>query len=458
MSPIPSSQLPGHKPLHDRIVLALDRCQESRSIDFKESSPWDSLKTRIVKTCFGMGNLRDGGVIIIGVSERGDNWELTGISDNHLQTYDADNILDSINKYASPPISLDIVIVEYRDKKKYLAIQINEFEESPFICKIDGPIKTGNNRVFYAGDIYIRPIGKPQTVKAASAEQMRELLEVAAEKTARRMLGFSKKVGMTAKTSDVDSFAEETKTLFSVNPTSLPVPVIEHPHWEVIIHPEEYTNELIPTLADCYKLIEQTKVSLRGWDYPHLSREEKERGQGTDWVASWSSFKHYEYWRLFQSSQFLHLFSLPETAPSWKNELKETTKMHLGDMHDVDFEKIPGYISIGNFIYTITEVFEFATRLVQKNLYTGNVFISIKLHNIKGFVLTTDRNRAWWGYYAASENILGYQWKVPSVELVTESPKKALKAIAWFFERFGWIEQNNDAIREDQEKLLARFR
>lgn len=458
MSPIPSSQMPGHKQIHERVFLALDRCQELRSVDFKESATWDNLKIRIVKTCFGMGNLRDGGVVIIGVSERGDNWELTGISDEHLLTYNPDDILDLINKYASPPISLDIVIVEHRDKKKYLAIQVSEFPESPFVCKIDGPIKTGAIRHFYAGDFYVRPIGKPQTVKATNAEQMRELLEVAAEKTARRMLGFSKRVGMAGKTSDIEFFSEEIKWIYADEATKLPVPVIAAPHWEVIIHPKEYSEELIPTLADCYKLIGQTKVSLRGWDYPHLSREDNELGHGTNWIASWSSFRHFEYWRLFQSSQFVHLFTLPEMGPAWNSELKETTKMHLRGMHDIDFDRIPGYVSIGNFIYTITEIFEFATRLAQKGIYTGDVSISIKLHGIKGFVLTTSRDRAWWGYYAASENVLVHNWEIPSAELVADSSKKSLKAISWFFERFGWLDQAGDAIREDQEKFLKKLR
>jgi len=132
--------------------------------------------------------------------------------------------------------------------------------------------------------------------------------------------------------------------------------------------------------------------------------------------------------------------------------------MHLRGMHDIDFEKIPGYVSIGNFIYTITEIFEFATRLAQKGIYTGEVSISIKLRGIKGFVLTTDRNRAWWGYYASSEDILGHNWEIPSVELVADSSKKALKAISWFFERFGWLDQAGDAIREDQEKFLKKVR
>lgn len=110
MGAIPTSDMPGHKQLHERVVNALDRCQESKGIDFKESAPWESLKWRIIHTALAMGNLRDGGIIVIGASERGTTWELTGLNPEHLKNYDVDNIIDLINKYASPNIDLDIVI------------------------------------------------------------------------------------------------------------------------------------------------------------------------------------------------------------------------------------------------------------------------------------------------------------------------------------------------------------
>lgn len=54
MGAIPSSEMPGHKRLHARVLSALDRCQEGQAIDFKESAPWESLKWRIAVTALGM--------------------------------------------------------------------------------------------------------------------------------------------------------------------------------------------------------------------------------------------------------------------------------------------------------------------------------------------------------------------------------------------------------------------
>ena len=108
MGAIPTSDMPGHRRLHEKVFSALDRCQETQGIDFKESASWNTLRWRLVRTLLAMGNLRDGGIIVIGASERGDTWDLTGITSEDLATYDVDVIIDTVNKYSSPPISIDM--------------------------------------------------------------------------------------------------------------------------------------------------------------------------------------------------------------------------------------------------------------------------------------------------------------------------------------------------------------
>lgn len=140
-----------------------------------------------------MANLRDGGIIVIGVSERGESWELTGISDTDLSTYDFDDISDFIAKYASVPLELDVVVVRYRDSKLYLAIQISEFTHLPCICRRNS---SNEALAFSKSDILIRPPGKPQTKKAEDANEIRELIELAAEKRARRIIETAGRIGL----------------------------------------------------------------------------------------------------------------------------------------------------------------------------------------------------------------------------------------------------------------------
>lgn len=241
---------------------------------------------------------------------------------------------------------------------------------------------------------------------------------------------------------------------------NLPVPVLEAPYWRVNFRPELYKEELIPSLGKCYELIEKTKLSLRGWDYPHLGRRETERGQGATWVASWSDFRgHNEYWRIYQSGQFLHLFSVREAAePEWRKKLESDMRSHLFHADSIEWNKIPGFLSIINFIYQVTEIYEFAARLCEAQLYTGNINIKIELKGIKGFVLAAPWERSWHSYYAATEDVLSFSKVYESDLLIASSRDESLKSIIWFFERFGWLSPSSDVIRNDQEKLIkGRF-
>lgn len=54
MGAIPSSDLPGHRHLHERVCSALDLCQESKHVDFKQSAAWEDLRARITTTQGGV--------------------------------------------------------------------------------------------------------------------------------------------------------------------------------------------------------------------------------------------------------------------------------------------------------------------------------------------------------------------------------------------------------------------
>ena len=72
MRAIPTSDMPGHTKLHQKVCNALDRCQESTNLDFKASASWDDLRLALIRTAMAMANLRDGGIIVVGASESGD--------------------------------------------------------------------------------------------------------------------------------------------------------------------------------------------------------------------------------------------------------------------------------------------------------------------------------------------------------------------------------------------------
>ncbi len=189
---IPTSDMPGHRALHDRVVAALDTCVESQSVHFKESAPWEALQFKIIRTALAMANLRDGGVLVVGVGERGEQWDLTGISEEHLVTYDVDDVVDAIHRFASPAIGVTLVIVPHGKDRRFLAMRILEFADSPIVCRRDGAAGSGLKQ----GAVYVRPPGVARTTEVRSAEQMHDLLELAAEKRARRILETAARIGL----------------------------------------------------------------------------------------------------------------------------------------------------------------------------------------------------------------------------------------------------------------------
>ena len=174
MASIPRTDTPGYRQLHERVENALDRLQEAPAIEFKESAPWKTLRWKIIKTALAMGNLRDGGILIVGVSQRASQQPLAGISETDLVTYDRDNIADQFERF-SPDIEFTLVQVPYR-QNTYLVFEFQEAREIPLECKRAG-------EGLEVGAVYVRPRGgRPRNTKVTDAAQMRALLELAVEK------------------------------------------------------------------------------------------------------------------------------------------------------------------------------------------------------------------------------------------------------------------------------------
>lgn len=242
--------------------------------------------------------------------------------------------------------------------------------------------------------------------------------------------------------------------------TDMPVPVRAYPYWTVLYRPETYSPERLPSLSECVKLVEKARVQLRGWDFPHLALHDDTRHgivRGSQWVGSWANFMgSIEYWQLFQSGQFIHFAAVREATESqWRDKLQTQTMSHLRHLKDIAWDAVPGFISLVNLVYTITEYFEFAARICQAGVYRGNIDISIELHGVKGYMLTTEYDRMWLLHCAATEDHFAKTWRVSTEELLAGSAEHSLKAISWLCECFGWISPSLEALRTDQQKLLS---
>lgn len=229
----------------------------------------------------------------------------------------------------------------------------------------------------------------------------------------------------------------------------------ENSHWRVLIRPDEYNEENTIPIEGIQKIIETTKVKLRGWDFPHIGNPPNDQSYGQNWFSSQSNFHgHIEYWRFYQSKQFIYLSTIRENVDKeWESKLRERAKTMFFVEDDETIKSISGFISIDNFIYTITEFFTFLNNLCNRGIYNENVSINIELNGIENYTLITEPNKAWWNIYSAKENSLKYSNEYNISDLISNSDQYAMDVVKWFFIRFGWREINIEALISTQENF-----
>lgn len=181
-------------PLVDLIVHGV----EERNLEYKGNIAWQdaTIKGRLCKSIIAMANLQDGGSIVIGVEETKKKGQFIakGLSNENLDTFRPDDLMAWVNEYASPPVELTLQRVAY-DNKNFVIIRVREFAELPVVCKKSGADAMRN------GALYIRRKRTTETAEVSSEGEMREILELAADKNMRRFLERRDRIGASAPSS-----------------------------------------------------------------------------------------------------------------------------------------------------------------------------------------------------------------------------------------------------------------
>ena len=189
-------------------VMALGH--DLRGLEFKGPGPMTirRLVAQVVKAALGMANRRDGGNIVIGVSEEEDSLNPVGLEDVDLITWGYDTFAEQIARYADPSVSFELEPKEYNGKQ-YILIKVTEFEDIPILCK------RAYDDVLRDGACYVRTHRKPETSELPTQTEMRDLLDLATEKGVRRYLEQAQRIGIislpaiTPKTADEERFNQE---------------------------------------------------------------------------------------------------------------------------------------------------------------------------------------------------------------------------------------------------------
>jgi len=206
-------------------------------------------------------------------------------------------------------------------------------------------------------------------------------------------------------------------------------------YYRINFRPREYRSDALE-LSACQDLVQENKVSLRGWDYPHFPKE-LELNVRDDHYEGWTNWAGYrEVWRLYQSEQFIILRALRE---DWASEsMFQDLQLQPGSVLSV----------IGSLVYELTEACEFLARLHRAGLYGEGAVLRIRLSGTRGRALwIDDRGRVPLLHtYRCDADEITFEKALSASELVVGDPSLAIAAIRHVLDRFGWHNPSDDVV------------
>ena len=215
--------------------------------------------------------------------------------------------------------------------------------------------------------------------------------------------------------------------------------------WEVKIQPVEFREDRIPTLTKCKDIVREAVVHITGWQYPYYGPGEQPQlfQEFIQQTCDWKFFL--ELWRYYRSGQFIHFFAVredwPELSPSG------TRASETGEV-----------LWIEPAVYSLTEIYEFASRLAARGLLGDDCQISISLHGMKS------RSLIWFNGMrvlrqdcrSVMDSIV-LKESIPTTKLLAASPELAVEQATGLFHRFNWDLQPQ-TIKQLQTELLQKRR
>lgn len=413
---------------------------EERNLEYKTSMNWNDVatKSKVTRTAMSMANIKDGGILVFGVDEVSPGrFEARGMSAEDARSFQLDNVMDSVNKYADPFVELNVQTIEYQ-ARVFVLIQVAEFEELPVVCK-----KSGVN--LRRGEIYTRSRRKNESVPVSSQTEMREILEMSFDKRMRRYREQFFRWGILQPTGnnggEEGPFQEQIAQLES---ESL-APVNKYAFWRILIRPTCYSAADHVSNKRLLHLLEDCSVNLAGGGFPALDGCAMQ--SGSDWVGAGCSRRdHHSIWRFHGSRLFIDYLALRE-------DHLDSIKQRLGQQ----YRQRKGYVSILWVLHTLTAVYEFAMRLAQHNLLLPRAQIDLRLEGVRGYQLFYwNPSRPASDTHVCNRDHIEMTTVMGGEEILASGHQEALSKALYVFECFNWHNPPRQIFLEEQRKYLAR--
>lgn len=392
---------------------------EQRGVEFKSAGDRTdrAFLANVARAVLALANQRDGGHLIIGLSEAGVDAAETGLSDGQLDQWLAfDDVTDQINAYADPPVRIQLGRGQLPNGRRVVIIEVAEFSEIPILSKKDYPQR------ITARQLYTRSMAKPESSASMTQNELREVISLATEKQLARFLETAQRAGIeldqAAAAAAPDYFADQLERARE-NSFHLDAAL---PQLITTIRPETFDPRRVP-FADLLQAIHSATVRWRGWPFPWVQYPTT----GRDWVGEVVTDMHPESWQFFESGQFFDIRAIGEFGPDADGFLD-------------DRQPIDGYLPIWLPLLHFTEAIEFAGRIQRLQFASERVTVHLALQNIRNFVLVAAHNRrsGLHGTYAYNDDVWDYEILLTPEAGLTSPRELAVDAALDLLQRFNW--------------------
>lgn len=399
---------------------------------------------KVARAAMAMGNLRDGGMVCLGIDDSQLSSMTPGLSSQQMNDWsDYDNVSDALSRYSDPPVAFRTVPLRLSNGMSVVVLEVTEFDQVPHICKKDYPNE------LQSGTTYVRPRGKPQSLAIPNAAEARELLDLAITKGVREFVRRLGQAGLSLGT--VESVDDATRRAFTsdaqkawAEPSDVVAFILSKGHFDVSVTPSTFDPERVSAGA-LESLIVNNAVRLRGWPMPYVDPQIPILRFG-DWVGQDIEARvvpHCEAWRVFASGQFLHRKVFRADLPDAPSELQPNA------------HGATGAVVVWEVLFYVVEVAEFAARIAAA-MECDALTITIDLAGIAGRQLISGD----WGrgldrdYVIHADRVHAAETR-STAELLADPRSVGVTLAQSMFRKFG-LDVPDKVLIDWQEQVLRR--
>jgi hypothetical protein len=397
----------------------------------------------VARAAMAMGNLKDGGVICLGVDDTRMVEMQPGLSSQQLEEWsDFDEVNVALSRFADPPLTLHVNPLRLDSGANVVIIEVDEFDDVPHVCKRDFQEKLRDGMTYY------RPRGKPESVPVPSASAMHELLDLAIAKGVRKFIeragsaGLLQTSGEPHEATDREAYDREASVAWSAD-GPVAERISQSGRFDVALRPGSFDEHRVrPGTLD--QLVVDHAVRKRGWPLPYVDPREPILRFGT-WIGQDiepSVVPHIEAWRMCTSGQFLHRRILT-TDLADSSQLAPTSSVATGA------------VAVWDVLLYLVELAELAARLGQA-LQSATMSLSVALRGIAGRELISgDWERDLHGPYIVQADVLVAESKLGTSSLVADPLTVGVSLAQQLLGQFG-LDVPDQLLRDWQAQVFNR--